>query len=152
MSSRDELNDLKRRVERVENTVLAPGTDYVLRTESEQAVTCWRDLYHKVAERRNALQKELDEAKAALDNIRRARIGDSERLNALMTERDTARENVRKLSDQLVNPPLTPAGERERVIASAWAEYERVKAPALAEYERVKASAWFAGWKRDQTK
>ena len=41
--------------------------------------------------------------------------------------------------------------ERERVIASAWAEYERVKAPALAEYGRVKASAWFAGWKRDQT-
>ena len=113
MSSRDELNDLKRRVERVENTVLAPGTDYVLRTEFEQADTYWRDLYHKVAERRNALQKELDEAKAALDNIRRARIGDSERLNALMTERDTARENVRKLSDQLVNPPLTPAGEKE---------------------------------------
>ena len=113
MSSRDELNDLKRRVERVENTVLAPGTDYVLRTESEQAVTCWRDLYHKVAERRNALQKDLDEAKAALDDIRRARIGDSERLNAMMTERDTARENVRKLSDQLVNPPLTPAGEKE---------------------------------------
>ena len=111
MSSRYELNDLKRRVERVENTVLAPGTDYVLRTEFEQADTYWRDLYHKVAEHRDALQKDLVEAKAALDNIRRARIGDSERLNAMMTERDTARENVRKLSDQLVNPPLTPALE-----------------------------------------
>ena len=35
---------------------------------------------------------------------------------------------------------------------ASWIEYERVKAPALAEYGRVKASAWFAGWKRDQTK
>ena len=80
MSSRDdELNDLKRRVERVENTVLAPGTDYVLRTESEQAVTCWRDLYHKVAERRNALQKELDEA------ARRADRKDADHRSALET-------------------------------------------------------------------
>ena len=104
MSSRDELNDLKRRVERVENTVLAPGTDYVLRTESEQAVTRWRDLYHKVAERRNALQKDLDEAKAALDNIRRARIGDSERLNAMMTELSDYFSDVVDTLEQLIDP------------------------------------------------
>ena len=49
---------------------------------------------------------------------------------------------------------LSPASwaEYERVAVPARAEYERVTASAMAQYGRVKASAWFAGWKRDQTK
>ena len=62
-------------------------------------------------------------------------------------------ERVKVLARAEYDSVTVPAWVKyKRVMASALAERERVTVPAWAQYERVRASAWFAGWKRDQTK